>query len=276
MEVWLVPKKLGGRNAQAWFAWAKRLVLTDLVAAAGIALLWWLVALLLDHPSFPGPVETVRALLNRENGLLIHLLVSARRILIALAISLVLGVPFGLYLGRNPGVDRIVAPFLYLTYPLPKIVLLPVVLVLFGLSDFSRILLIVLTVTYQILVTTRDAARSLSYAAFYSIRSLGAGEWDLYRHVLIPWVLPKVFTALRISSGTAIAVLFFAESFATSSGLGYLIMDAWGRMAYEVMFAAVLAMSGLGLALYIFFEAAEQRFCRWTIVNQASDRRGEA
>lgn len=269
-----MPRRPGGRNAQAWSAWAGRLFLTDLVAALGIALVWWLFALLLHHPSFPGPVETLRALVDRQNGLLIHLLVSARRILIGLAISLVLGLPLGLYLGRNPAIDRVVAPFLYLTYPLPKIVLLPVVLVLFGLGDLSRILLIVLTVTYQILVTTRDAARSLPHAAIYSIRSLGASEWDLYRHVLLPWVFPKVFTALRISSGTAIAVLFFAESFATNSGLGYLIMDAWGRMAYAVMFAAVLAMSGLGLALYLLFEAAEQRFCRWTLV-QSESRRGE-
>lgn len=252
-----------------------KLLLADLLAALGIAAGWWLFSLWLDSPTFPTPLSTVQALLTRENAILVHFLVSARRILVALAISLVLGLPLGLYLGRNHRIDAIVSPFLYLTYPLPKIVLLPVVMVLFGLGDASRVMLIVLTVTYQILVTTRDAARALSMTAIYSIRSLGAGEFDVYRHVLFPYVLPKVFTALRISSGTAIAVLFFAESFATSSGLGYLIMDAWGRTAYPVMFAAIMAMSGLGLALYLFFEAAEHRFCQWTLAGQASARARE-
>jgi NitT/TauT family transport system permease protein len=248
--------------------WGWRLLLTDLAAALGIALAWWLLSLALHSPTFPDPLATFQALLRRDNGILTHFLVSTRRILVALALALVLGVPFGLYLGRHQGVDAVVAPFLYLTYPLPKIVLLPVVMVLFGLGDASRVSLIVLTVTYQILVTTRDAARALPATAFYSIRSLGASEWDFYKHVLLPYVLPKVFTALRISSGTAIAVLFFAESFATNSGLGYLIMDAWGRTAYPVMFAAIMAMSGLGLALYLGFEAAERHFCRWTLVNR--------
>ncbi|HHW14536.1 MAG TPA: ABC transporter permease [Firmicutes bacterium] len=252
-----------------------RLFWADLLAALGIAAGWWIVSLLLHSPTFPDPLQTMQALLNRENAILVHFLISARRILVALGLALLVGLPAGLYLGRNPRVDAVVAPFLYLTYPLPKIVLLPVVMALFGLGDFSRVSLIVLTVTYQILVTTRDAARNLPVAAIYSIRSLGAGEFDVYRHVLFPYVLPKVFTALRISSGTAIAVLFFAESFATTSGLGYLIMDAWGRTAYDVMFAAILAMSGLGLALYLAFEAAERRFCRWTLVTRAADRSGQ-
>lgn len=245
-----------------------RLVLADLGAALGIGVAWWLLSLAIHSPTFPDPLVTLQALVDRDNGILAHFLVSTRRILVALVLSLLFGMPIGLYLGRHHSVDAVVAPFLYLTYPLPKIVLLPVVMVLFGLGDASRVSLIVLTVTYQILVTTRDAARGLPKAAFYSIRSLGATEWDFYRHVLLPYVLPKVFTALRISSGTAIAVLFFAESFATTSGLGYLIMDAWGRTAYPAMFAAILAMSGLGLALYLSFEAAERYFCRWTLVNR--------
>jgi NitT/TauT family transport system permease protein len=264
---------LVSRPPRPW--WDHRLLLTGLVAALGIALGWWLLSLWLHSPTFPTPLQAVQALLVPENGVLVHFLVSARRILVALALALVLGVPLGLYLGRNPRIDAVAAPFLYLTYPLPKIVLLPVVMVLFGLGDLSRILLIVLTVTYQILVTTRDAARALPITAIYSIRSLGAGEVDVYRHVLFPYVLPKVFTALRISSGTAIAVLFFAESFATTSGLGYLIMDAWGRTAYPVMFAAIMAMSGLGLILYLLFEAAERRFCRWTWVTRAAGRAKE-
>lgn len=237
------------------------------LAALAIAGLWHLLIILVQGISLPTPVEVLRVMVNPGTQIWSHGLVSAYRILTSLAIGLGLGVPLGMYLGRNEKVDALVSPFLYLTYPVPKIVFLPLIFVLLGLGDSSRILLITLTVFYQILVTTRDAARSLPQEAVYSIRSLGGGRLTFYRHVLFPFCLPKVFTALRISVGTASAVLFFAESFATSSGLGYLIMDSWGQFDYEKMMAAIAAMSLLGLVLYSVIEFLENRVCAWTSGN---------
>jgi len=75
--------------------------------------------------------------------------------------------------------------------------------------------------------------------------------------------MPKIMTALRISIGTAIAVLFFAESFATTSGLGYLIIDSWSRADYRMMYAAITTMALLGFMLYVIVENVERRVCRW-------------
>ncbi|MGE5577172.1 MAG: ABC transporter permease [Syntrophothermus sp.] len=241
------------------------LQVTAMAATLVVALMAWeLLSLLLQTPTLPGPWAVLHEMVaNQQEGLLLHFLASTRRVLVSLVVSLAGAVPLGLYLGRNPRVDAWVAPFLYLTYPIPKIVLLPIVLTLLGLSDTSRIFLVTLTVFYQILVTTRDAVRALPAAAIYSVRSLGARERQIYRHVLFPFALPKIFTALRISVGTAIAVLFFAESFATNSGLGYLIMDAWGRANYELMFASVVALSLLGLVLYLMIQLLERSLCKW-------------
>lgn len=237
---------------------------SSLVAMAAMVLVWDLLALWLKTPTLPRPWEVIKVFFRGDTiPLWLHTLASLRRIIISVAIGLIIGVPLGLFLGRNEKVDAFMAPFLYLTYPVPKIVFLPVVLVLFGLGDASRILLITVTLFYQILVTTRDAARSLPPAAAYSLVSLGGNEWDLHRHVLFPYVLPKVFTALRIGIGSAIAVLFFAESYATNSGLGYMIMDSWGRADYPLMFAAIAVMSFLGLGLYLLLEVLERWMCRW-------------
>jgi len=70
-------------------------------------------------------------------------------------------------------------------------------------------------------------------------------------------------TSLRISLGTAIAVLFFVESFATTEGLGYFIMDSWSRSEFSEMFAGIIGMSVLGLMLYILVDIIETRWCRW-------------
>jgi ABC-type nitrate/sulfonate/bicarbonate transport system permease component len=84
----------------------------------------------------------------------------------------------------------------------------------------------------------------------------------------LPACLPAVLTSLRVSIGTAIAVLFFAESFATTSGLGYyIIVETWGRLAYAQMYAGVVAMSLLGLALYFVVDNLERRLCPWLAVD---------
>ena len=86
-----------------------------------------------------------------------------------------------------------------------------------------------------------------------------------------PAALPESFAPRRISTGTAIAVLFFSESVAGSNGLGWYIMDAWGRVAYGAMFAGIIAMAILGVVLYELIEALELSLCRWTRAGRSAD-----
>jgi NitT/TauT family transport system permease protein len=116
---------------------------------------------------------------------------------------------------------------------------------------------------FQILVTTRDAVRNVSNYYILSLRSLGAGEKDVYWHVILPAIVPKILTAMRISIGTAIAVLFFAESFATTNGLGYVIIDSWSRANYEDLYSGIISMALLGFLLYVVVELLERKLCRW-------------
>jgi NitT/TauT family transport system permease protein len=171
-------------------------------------------------------------------------------------------------MGYSPKVDRILAPLVYLIYPIPKIVFLPLILLFLGLGDTSKIFLISFIVFFQILVTTRDAARKIPSQVIDSLRSLGGKRHHIYRHVLLPATLPDVLTALRLSMGTAIAVLFFAESFATTEGLGYFIMDAWSRAAPDEMFAGIIMMGLLGVFLFLIVDALESFLCRWQKVQK--------
>jgi len=242
-------------------------VLGYLGAVVVLLLGWQLLASVVGSPALPAPVDALTEFVRTfVPDLLPHLLTSAWRALAALTLGTVLAVPLGLYLGRSPRADAIVAPLIFLSYPVPKVVFLPVLLVLLGLGDLSKIGLIALIVFFQILVTSRDAARAIPAASVLSVRSLGAGRMQVFRHVVLPAALPEIFTALRIGTGTAVAVLFLAESIAGSQGLGYYIVDAWGRIAYNAMFAGILAMALLGVALYEVLDSLESRVCRWTKV----------
>ncbi|MFN2271421.1 MAG: ABC transporter permease, partial [Anaerolineae bacterium] len=116
----------------------------------------------------------------------------------------------------------------------------------------------------QMLVVVRDEAANIRPELVASVRSLGAGRRALFTYVYFPACLPAVLTSLRVSIGTAIAVLFFAESFATTTGLGYyIIIETWGRLDYAEMYAGVMAMSLLGLALYFAVDNIQRRMCPW-------------
>jgi NitT/TauT family transport system permease protein len=232
---------------------------------SAITALWALAALLVNKPFLPGPGATFRALVRLavSGALRGHLTASLGRIVAALFISSIPAAAVGLAAGRSPRFSAVISPFIYLVHPLPKAAFLPLILLIFGLGEFSKIFLIGFIIFSQIMVTARDAAARVPDGLVDSVRSLGTGRAALWRHVIVPAALPDLFTGLRVSLGAAAAVLFLAETFAADKGLGYLIIDAWTRLAYSEMYAAILSLSLLTLTLFAALDAAESFVCRW-------------
>ncbi|WP_285905501.1 ABC transporter permease [Pseudodesulfovibrio pelocollis] len=235
-----------------------------------LGLLWKLAAMALGGVILPHPEDALAAFATALTTRIFweHFGVSAYRAVTAMALAWGIAFPLGLFMGSVRRADALLAPFIFLTYPVPKIVLLPVFLLLLGLGDASKIAMITLILAYQILVTTRDGVRSIHPKYFDSVRSLGGSRWNVLREVLIPAALPHGFTALRLGTGVSVAVLFFVESFATTRGLGYMIMDAWGAMDYLGMFTGILGMSMMGAALYEVANLLERRACRWMFLRR--------
>jgi NitT/TauT family transport system permease protein len=240
------------------------------LATLVLLLLWQLLSWLVRSEVLPGPWEVGQAMAAAlPRGLARHFVVSLWRVVAGIVISMLLATPAGLVLGQSRALDRIFAPMVYIVYPVPKIVFLPVILLLLGIGDTSKIFIIFLILFFQILVVVRDQASALRPELIYSVRSLGAGRRALFRFVYLPATVPAALTALRVSIGTAIAVLFFTETFATTSGLGYyIIVDSWGRLAYADMYAGVVAMSLLGLLLYFVVDRLERRLAPWMFVRE--------
>ena len=238
-----------------------------ILALAAFAVFWQGTAILIKRPFLPGPAAVSGALfrLAAEGRLWLHLQASLSRIILALIVSSIPAVILGLAAGRSARFNRLISPFIYLLHPLPKAAFLPVIMLFFGIGEVSKVFLVAFIIFSQILVTIRDAAKQIATEYLDAVRSLGAGKTALLRHVIIPAVLPGFFTGFRVSLGTAVAVLFFAETFAAESGLGYLIVDAWTRIAYPEMYAAILALSILGLALFILTDLLERALCPWRI-----------
>ncbi|MBM4307974.1 MAG: ABC transporter permease subunit [Deltaproteobacteria bacterium] len=225
---------------------------------------WYVMAFLFKTPILPYPHDVFSSLPPAmKKGLATHFGVSGYRILLSLFWALITAMPLGLYLGRRKRMDELVSPMIYLLYPIPKIVFLPLILLLFGLGDLSKIFIIFIIVFFQILVTTRDAAKGIDEEQILSVLSLGARPKQIFLHTIFPACLPKILTSLRISIGTAIAVLFFVESFATENGLGFFILDAWSTLDYLSMYTGIIGMGVLGVILYEVVDRIERKYCRW-------------
>lgn len=237
-----------------------------------VILLWYLLHFIVNSPVVPPPHETIAAFIKlflKEN-LLIHIAVSLYRLSIALLISVVIGFPLGLLIGMNRLLDEILAPVVYILYPIPKIAFLPVLMLLFGLGDSSKIMLIILIIVFQILLGTRDGVKEIDSHLFNSMKSLGLDKRQIYRNLVFPAVLPKLISAIRVSVGISISVLFFAENFAATYGIGYFIMNTWAVMKYVDMFAGILALSLMGLLIFKIIDYLERKLCPWIFIDEPS------
>ena len=219
---------------------------------ASFFVLWEILALIVRNPVLPGPIEVVPLFFRLMGGELgLHILASAGRVLASILLAVLTAAPAGLALGVIPTLHRLFSPLVDLIHPIPKIVFLPVIYVLIGVSDISKILLISLILFFQILVVVRDEARGVPQHLVLSARSIGAGRLALYFLIYVPATVPSMLTALRVSVGTAVAVLFIAEQSLVRYGLGYyIIVKSYQVLRYPQMYAGILAISFLGMILY--------------------------
>jgi len=242
----------------------KNILFSYTIAAVGIFIIWQIIATLANVAIIPSPVLVLETLINVFfSDIKIHAFYSLARIVVGLFLAVLIGYPLGLLMGYFKKCDRFFSPLVYLTYPIPKISLLPIVMLIFGVGEFAKILMIFLIIVFQVVIAVRDGIREIPKETFYPLISLGASYKNIFIYALWPSVLPKFLTAIRVAMATAISVLFFTETFGTKYGMGYFIMDAWLRVNYLEMYAGIVALSYIGLFIFGFIDFIENISCRW-------------
>lgn len=237
-----------------------------LKAVIFLILLWVILAVIVQQPIMPSPFVVIKALWQEilQGDILEHLSASLWRVIASTFLAILAAAPAGLILGQSKKLNDFFAPVIYLLYPIPKVVLVPIVLLFFGIGDLPKIIIIFMILFFQILVLVRDQAASIRPELIQSVRSLGAGRRALFRYVYFPASLPAILTALRQSVGAAVAVLYIAELFATQRGLGYYIyLNGSTLYNYPAMYAGIIVLSFMGLALYFSVDWLEKKLCPW-------------
>ena len=234
-----------------------------LYAMAVMIVGWYIFSLIISKPILPSPflvIQNIFKNFSKEMGL--HVFYSLYRIFLGLLFSIIIGVSVGVKMGYYKRVDKILSPILYFNYPVPKMALLPICMLIFGLGDFSKILMIFLITFFPITLNVRDVVKNIPEEVISPLLSVGANDLDIIVKVILPGIIPAILSSLRIGIGTSISVLFFTENFGTQYGMGYYIMDSWMRINYVQMYSGIVMLSTMGILLFLSIDLIEGKL-RW-------------
>jgi ABC-type nitrate/sulfonate/bicarbonate transport system permease component len=211
----------------------------------------WQVVTWFEHPDFLlGPSEIARHFVEAlwSGELLPHVGASLARSLPGFALGSLIGVAFGLLAGMARSLDQLLSPVVFLTYPVPKIVFLPIVMLWLGIGDVSKIAVIALACFYPSFINAYYGARGTSRIMVWSGLNMGARRAQIFRKVVVPGALPLVFAGLRVSLALSFILLFSTEMINARSGLGFLIRQSESSLRFDLMYVGIVAVAVLGYA----------------------------
>jgi NitT/TauT family transport system permease protein len=228
---------------------------------------------LLDARFFPPPslvIATFGRLIG-DGTLVRHTVVSVVRVLGGFAIGASSGIAAGLLLGTIRPLRVALDPVISALYVLPKVAILPLVMLIFGLGETSKIAIVAIATFFIIIINTTAAVVGVEPIYLEAGRAFGARRLQMFAHIILPGALPAIFTGLRLALGTALIVVIAAEFVAAQQGIGYFIWFAWNTLRPEEMFAGFIVISTLGILSYAAVRWIGHRVMPW----QEDDRTPE-
>ena len=238
-----------------------------LVALVGLLAVWEAVARVGWVPVLflPSPVgvllEAVEML--RSGELVGHLAASLSRLLLGFAVGAALGVAVGVVVGFFAVAEAVGTPVIAATFPIPKIALLPLLILWLGLGEPSKVAVIALGVFFPMAINTFTGVRQADPLLVRAAVAFGARRWSVIRKVVLPSALPMIFAGLRLGAGTALLLLVAAEMIAVESGIGFLVLHAGNLMQTTKLMVGIVVLSLLGVVSHWSLGRLERLAIPW-------------
>lgn len=219
----------------------------------------------LDSRFFPPPTRVVSTGIDmvRDGAIQSAVLTSAR----ALVVGYVAGAILGLLIGAATGASRwfrvALEPLLSALYTVPKLAIFPLLLLIFGLGDTSKIVLILISVYFYVWISTMSGIMAVEKGYIEAAESFGASRIQMFRHVLFPGALPQVFVGLRLGAGVAVLVMVAAEFVSGRDGIGYLIWHSWQLLIASRMYVGIVTVALMGVLAMELVKAVGRRLMPW-------------
>jgi ABC-type nitrate/sulfonate/bicarbonate transport system permease component len=238
-----------------------------LISPIGLLLLWQLLLMagFGDRRFIPAPTDiAVRFWALIQNGeLALHTGVTLMRVFAGYVIGAVPAIVVGLLMAMFKPVRIFFDPLIATLFPIPKIALMPLLLLALGFGDASKIALVAIAVFFPVTVNTYVGAANIEKIYWDVAKNYGASQTVLFTRVVFFGALPMIFAGLRIALAVSFIVLVAAEFVATKSGIGYLIWNSWELLQVDIMFVGIVTIGILGLITSALFQEIERKVIPW-------------
>ena len=260
-----ILRRLGRVLKSAWRLWF----------FAGLIVLWWFLSANSTSTFFPPLKDIVHTFYKMwiVGDSAQTLRPSLGHFVVGYAISSVLGIAAGVLLWKLPRTVTAVSPLLYFIYVIPAAAILPAVAALMGYGMKMKVTIIVLAAVWPTLLNTLDGMRSIDPIRLDSAKVMHMSLLHTVRSVVIPNAMPQIMAGLRNSLQVAVIMMVVSELIASTSGIGFFILDAQQRFAITEMWTGVIVLALVGCVLTLLFVAVERVVLRWYLLARAVERK---
>lgn len=238
---------------------------------AAVLVLWWLVTAsgLASPFVLPSPRDLAVELGALVRGgyaqkpLSTHVFASLARTFTGLGLGLAVGIPVGLLMGANRTVYAVLAPLFAFMRPIPPIAFIPLMILFFGIGEFSKVFLIFMAALWYVVLNTSAGVRAVPEELLRAGRNLGLTQAQLFRHVIFWAALPHIMTGVRTAMAVSWAIVVAAELIAAQAGLGFMVMDATTFFRVPDVYIGIIFIGLAGLSLELIARTLERSFLHW-------------
>jgi ABC-type nitrate/sulfonate/bicarbonate transport system permease component len=252
---------------QARLAARRRERLLSIASPIGLLLAWEAAAQFgwIDVRFFPAPSAIMVALFGmaQTGELLDHVLISLQRIVLGFLLGGIPAIALGILMGISRPVRALFDPLIVATYPIPKSSILPFILLIFGLGEMSKVVMVAIGVFFPIAINATAGVLQIPPIYLDVGRSFKASRWDTFRTIALPGALPFIMTGIKLGAGLALILIAVAEMVGAKSGLGYMIWSAWETFAVAKMYVGLFTIALIGFGISILLREVERLVIRW-------------
>jgi len=233
----------------------------------GLLLAWELAARFgfIDVRFFPAPSTIIGVLveLTRSGELIEHVTISLQRIGLGFLLGGIPAVIIGISMGISRPMRALIDPLISATFPIPKSALLPFILLIFGLGEMSKVVMVAIGVFFPIAINATAGVLQINQIYLDVGKSFKASKWDTFRTIALPGALPFIMTGVKLSAGIALILIAVTEMVGAKSGIGYMIWSAWEIFAVPKMYVGLFTIALIGFAVTFLLREVERWVIRW-------------
>jgi NitT/TauT family transport system permease protein len=255
------------------FAWAKHENFLIGFAAVAAFLLFWefSVAGGLVNPLFtssPSRIVIAAAGMIADGSIFHDLAVSGEEFALGYGLAIAVGVPLGILMGWYRRLNALLDPFVNALYAMPRIALMPLILIWFGIDLPAKVAIIFLSSVFPILVNTVTGVRTIERDFVKVARSFGASDRQIFLTVALPSSVPNLLTGLRLGLGHALIGIVVGEMYGASAGIGFMMQAAGATFQTDKVMVGIFIIAAIGMALTQCLRMIEARFEVWRADNR--------